>query len=108
MLPTMAAMAGAKIPKGSTPDGIDVSGVMLADEKLGERTLFWQHKDQKAVRQGKWKLIAQNDKVYLFDLASDLAEKNDLAQTEKEVAAELLETLNRWHTEVWAGVEKRS
>jgi arylsulfatase len=81
---------------------------MLNNAKLGQRTLFWQHKDQKAMRQGKWKLIVQKGKTQLFDLGSDLAEKNDLAATEKAVTARMVKLLNRWQREVWAGVEKRS
>ena len=106
LLPTMAGIAGAKVP--TKPDGVDVSGVMLKGEKLKERTLFWQHGGQKAVRQGKWKLVTQKDKSYLFDLENDLAEKNNLATTEKEVTAKLVKLLEKWHAEVWAGVEQRS
>lgn len=108
MLPTMAAMAGAEVPKGAQPDGVDVSGVLLEGEKLKERTLFWQHGGQKAVRQGKWKLVTQKDKVHLFDLSSDIAEKNNLATAEKEITAKLVELLDKWHDDVWDGVEKRS
>jgi arylsulfatase A-like enzyme len=108
MLPTMAAMAGAEVPKQAEADGIDVSSVMLNNAKLKPRTLFWQHKDQKAVRQGKWKLVVGKNKAHLFDLASDLAEKNDLAKTEKAVTAKMVKLLDRWQTEVWDGVEKRS
>ncbi len=108
MLPTMAALAGAKVPKHAQPDGIDVSSVMLENAKLKQRTLFWQHRDQMAARQGKWKLVVQNDKTHLFDLASDPAEKNDLAATEKSVTEKMINLLNNWNYEVWDGVEKRS
>ena len=108
MLPTMAAMAGMKLGDKSRYDGMDVSGVMLRGAKLNERPLFWQHNKQKAMRLGKWKLVTQNDKVYLFDLASDLGETNDLATIEKEVTAKLAGMLDKWHDDVWSDGNKVS
>ena len=108
MLPTMAAMAGMELGDKSRYDGIDVSGVMLRGAKLNERPLFWQHNKQKAMRLGKWKLVTQNDKVYLFDLASDLGETNDLATIEKEVTAKLAGMLDKWHDDVWSDGNKVS
>ena len=106
MLPTMASLAGAKIP--TKPDGIDIGALLLEGKKLTERTLFWQHNELKAARQGKWKLVTQKDKVYLFDLERDLEEKNDLAEKEKDVADKLVRLLEAWHADVWEAVEQRS
>ena len=106
MLPTMASLAGAKIP--TKPDGIDIGVLLLEGEKLTERTLFWQHNELKAARQGKWKLVTQKDKVYLFDLERDLEEKNDLAEKEKDVADKLVRLLEAWRADVWEAVEQRS
>ena len=106
LLPTMAALAGAAVP--SKPDGVDVSGVMLKGQVLDERTLFWQHGKQKAVRQGRWKLVVDKNKTHLFDLAEDRAEQHDLAAEEEDILAKLIKRLETWQSQVWTGVEQRS
>ena len=61
-----------------------------------------------AVRDSKWKLIAQEDSVMLFDLETDLAEKHDVADKYPAVTKRLHEKLLQWEKEVDAGVDARS
>ena len=48
-----------------------------------ERTLFWRtnagDRNQRAVRSGDWKLLLDGDHVLLFNLRTDLGERNDVA-----------------------------
>ena len=50
-----------------------------------ERTLFWRSGSgaakQTAVRRGDWKLVVDGPHTYVFNLRTDLSERNDLAKS---------------------------
>jgi len=108
MYPTMASIAGAKIPAGLKLDGVDLLGMLTENRKLPERTLFWRYRKQKAVRKGPWKLLVQGDSVRLCNLDNDLGEKNNLAGAKPEMLKTLQDELASWEQEVSAGVELRA
>ena len=59
LLPTMARLLGAELPKERVIDGMDVSGVLMGEEgaKSPHEVLgFWAGDELQAVRLGKWKL----------------------------------------------------
>lgn len=101
----------AAIVQASTPkplDGIDIIG-HVADEKQDfPRTLFWRRKRgenvRKAVRDQDMKYIAENDggKIteYLFDLASDPAEQNDIKLKNKKALNKLKALMAQWEDDV--------
>jgi len=81
-LPTLYSIAGGR-PAESEFDGIDLSGQLLGDRMVVERTLYWRMKahQQAAVRNGDWKYLKLGDKEYLFNLSEDPRERavlNDL------------------------------
>ena len=71
---------------------------------LFERTLFWRSgggaAKQTAVRRGDWKLIVDGPHTYVFNLRTDLGERNDLARWRQDVAQELYPLLTNWEASV--------
>jgi len=61
------------------------------------------------IRDGDWKLLFyfENEKVELFNLASDIGEKIDLATKEPLKAKKLLRKLKEWQTEAEAFIPTR-
>ena len=60
-------------------------------------TLFWRYNITAAVGDGDWKLIRiQGALPLLFNLATDLSEKNDGAAEHPELVSELLAKLAEW------------
>jgi hypothetical protein len=55
---------------------------------------------QKAVRSGRWKLLIDGRQFLLFDLQTDLAERNDLAVQHPELALKLKRLLAEWERDV--------
>ena len=96
LFPTVASIAGAKLPDGLKLDGVDLLAVMTEDKKLLQRTLFWRFEDEKAVRKGPWKLLVRETKTTLYNLDEDLAEKNDLARTNPAMLKRLNDELAVW------------
>jgi arylsulfatase len=89
---------------GTTPKDVAVppEGVSLRPAFAGkalERTvpIFWEHEGNKAVRQGKWKLVAKNDRPWeLYDIDTDRPEAHDLSATEPAKVKELAAVWEAW------------
>lgn len=111
------------IPKPTTKllDGNDLSAVITTQASLKKRDLFWHFpiyleaysrgKDESRdplfrtrpgsiVRSGRWKLhhYFEDNGLELYDLKNDLGERNNLANTKKRKAKQLLKKLDDWRT----------
>ena len=96
VLPTLAAAGGAPLPAGRKIDGIDLLPFITGKEKpLPRRTFFWRSGGYEAVRDGDWMLqLSRNPpRIWLFDLASDPTERNDLSAKRPEEVKRLRATL---------------
>jgi arylsulfatase A-like enzyme len=98
---TAVALAGATVPAGHTLEGVDILPY-LAGEKTGapHARLFWRSGGgaRFAVREGDWKLVGGEDGgTQLFNLATDIGEKQDLAAANPEVLARLRQAYDQWN-----------
>ena len=103
VLPTIASLAGAKLPAGLALDGTDISGALTGSGDAGERPFYyWNVNDLRAVRQGRWKLhvgannvvdsptgIQKLDAPLLYDLLTDPSEQYDVAKLHPDIVARL-------------------
>lgn len=63
----------------------------------GERLLFFEHQGNRAVRSGRWKLVALDDKPWeLYDFTSDRTEMNDLAADKPGLVTRLTKEWDQW------------
>ena len=110
-LPTIAALAGVKVPAALAPDGEDKSALWLgAAAAARRRPLYWEWisgvqgpedgymPPPLCVRDGQWKLFVKHDGqgAQLFDIPKDAAEKNDVAAAHPEVVKELTAKALAW------------
>lgn len=101
LTPTLAAAAGAALPAGVEIDGRNL--LPLAEGADGfsrpDDAIFWQSGYYRVVRAGDWKLQVdgKQGKTWLFDLANDPTEANNLAASAPEKLAELQALLDRHH-----------
>lgn len=105
LFPTLVEVAGAEVPSDVHLDGESLLNTLTGNRQPFDRTLYWRHGTQRAVRQGSWKLVVEagrtgNQRVSLFDLATDLQESTDLSSQQREKAASLREKLEQWEKEV--------
>ena len=124
--PTLINLAKAELPN-QVLDGVDLSGYLLGKGNIAERDLFWHFpvylqahhapSDQgqdplfrtrpgSAIRSGEWKLIQyfENNEFELYNLESDLAEKNNIASTYPLKLAELKAKLKAWQQQTDADI----
>ncbi len=116
-LPTLLTLCGQKVP--ANLDGVSFAGMLLGDkEPAPQRRLFWHFphytnqgsRPAGAVREGFWKLIEhyETGKVELYDVSSDLGERNDRSGSEPEVTARLRQALAEWRVSVGAQVNTKN
>jgi arylsulfatase A len=101
ILPTFAALAGAKIPH--PVDGVSITPTLLGQARTQKlrNHFYWEAAPQQAVRQGDWKLYraAFGRPPELYDLAQDLGETTNLAAAHPKVVARLESLLATSRTE---------
>lgn len=97
---TVAAAAGAKLPADRVMDGINLlPQIAKPTDKGPDRPLFWRTDTYRVIRKGDWKLqVTQNPKKdWLYNLAVDPTEKNNLALKEPERVAALKKELEAFN-----------
>jgi N-acetylgalactosamine-6-sulfatase len=107
---SMIRAAGGGPPKDRALDGVDVLGLIARSQGLPKRPLFWRarrgERTWRAVRDGTLKYLSRQDgqklQEWLFDLAADPAEKNDLLAERSDDAERLRRLLAEWQREVKA------
>ncbi|MAG55953.1 MAG: arylsulfatase [Planctomycetes bacterium] len=104
LLPTCAALAGAKIPtaRGEVSllpiDGKSLVAVLKGGERAGHPRLFWEYARNRAVREGHWKLVWDRavKEWELYDLHADRTEMHDLAAQHPERVKTLAAAWQAW------------
>ncbi|MCA9149832.1 MAG: sulfatase [Planctomycetales bacterium] len=101
VMPTLLSLANADTQSDSqTMDGIDLRDLLLKDQPLPERVLFWRDEDAQAARLGSWKLVQTADAKRLYNLDHDLGEQHDCSAVYPEIVKRLDSELNKWNAEV--------
>ncbi len=103
LMPTVLELADVKVPSGHQLDGRSLAKLLTEGQSLGQRTLFWQHGGELAMREGLWKLHMQNEsdpQPTLFHLEQDLPESQDLATKHPDRVAAMRAALAAWREEV--------
>ena len=99
VMPTLAAAAGAALPGGVEIDGRDMLPVATGTGTIShpDDALFWQSGYYHVVRAGDWKLQVdgRQEKNWLFDLATDPTEQDNLADSRPDKLAELQGLLDK-------------
>ncbi|NWG12055.1 MAG: sulfatase-like hydrolase/transferase, partial [Acidobacteria bacterium] len=102
LFPTFAELAGiARQGSQPRPDGLSLTRLLFDWKALEARTLFWRMRENRAVRQGPWKLVRMGAAdPQLYNLEQDLGESRDLAAAQPQRVKALLDTLASWEKEV--------
>jgi len=118
LYPTLLEMAGLEPLPDQHVDGVSLVPDMLSEAGAQRPTLFWHfphyhgsgNRPGGAIRWGDLKLIEwfEDGAVELYDLSSDLSERQDLTDSRPEDAARLLARLHAWRAETGANMPTRS
>lgn len=100
VLPTFANLIEAKLPK-NTIDGKDMMPVLLHDEKTPHEYFFYSHWGTlEAVRWKDWKLRIIDGKEALYNLKTDIGEKNDVKEEQPKIVKQLKKAMQNFDKEM--------
>jgi arylsulfatase A-like enzyme len=109
---TVLAVTGTQVPADLRLDGINLLPILAGQAPEVERTLFWRTNagghNQRAVRSGDFKLLLDGNTMLVFNVRTDLAERQDLAKSRQDVARRLRPLLAAWEQEVSAEAKSRN
>jgi arylsulfatase len=79
-------------------EGKTLAPVFSRRQRVSHEAIFWEHMGSKAVRQGKWKLVAQREiqEWELYDMETDRTELHDLADRHPEKVSEMAALYDAW------------
>ncbi len=100
-LPTCAELLGETAPTGI--DGVSMLPALTGrpDQQKKHDHLYWELNGRQGVRMGDWKAVRlkPDEKVQLFNLKTDLGEKNDVADKHPDILARMERILVEGRTE---------
>ncbi|MFW6163474.1 MAG: arylsulfatase [Planctomycetota bacterium] len=89
-------------------EGKSLLPIFQGKQRDGHEALYWQFGNSRAVRQGKWKLVADGNGPWeLYDMEADRTELHDLANEHPARAQELAALWDAWARRVGARRPKR-
>jgi arylsulfatase A-like enzyme len=117
IMATCVDLAGATYPKTYkdkpiTPlEGVSLAPIFEGKTRAGHEFIFWEHEGNRAVRQGKWKLVALHKGAWeLYDLETDRTELHNLAAEHPDKVKEMATKYDDWAArcgvQLWEKVSK--
>ena len=101
---SILAATGTAVPADTRLEGMNLLPILEGRMPEVERTLFWRASNptrvQKAVRHGDWKLVLDGNHIFIFDVRTDLGERQDLAARRQDIARKLRPLIADWEREV--------
>lgn len=112
LYPTLVEACGLKVPASHRVDGVSLIPLLKGPGALERDALFWHYPHyhpggstpHSAGRFGDWRLIEffETGKLELYNLKTDIGEKNDLSRAEAERTAKFHARLKAWRQAVGA------
>ena len=116
ILRTVLEVAGLPAKPDLHKDGVSFASLLKGETKPVHDALFWHFPHYgnhgsgpcSSVRVGDWKLIEwlEDESAELFNVATDLSEKNDVAAQHPEIVEKLRERLHAWRKETGANMPR--
>jgi arylsulfatase A-like enzyme len=102
---SILSAAGATLPADMRLDGMNLFPILEGRSAEVPRTLFWRGhpaRPHRAVRSGDWKLVMEPGRPMLFNLRTDVSERDNVIGRHPDIAQRLRGLLLAWERDVGA------
>ncbi len=103
IMATCVDISGADYPKQFNGqqihpmEGVSLKAALNGKSLKRKNPIFWEHEGNRAVRDGKWKIVAKEDQSWeLYDMDKDRTEMNNLAEKNPAKLRELAAKWDAW------------
>lgn len=103
IMATCVDVAHAKYPaefhgeKIKPMEGVSLAPAFKGDSLQRKEPIFWEHEENRAVRDGKWKIVAKAGQSWeLYDMEKDRTEMHNLAEKDPKRVGELAAKWDAW------------
>jgi arylsulfatase A-like enzyme len=103
VMATCLDVAGIEYPKTykgrelNRLEGKSLLPIFEGKKRQGHEAIYWEHEGNRAVRQGKWKLVSAHKGPWeLYDLEADRTELNNLAEKHPQKVEQLKVMYESW------------
>ncbi len=104
LMATCVDAAGAEYPTRYADhdirprEGVSLAAAFQGRDLNRPTPIFWEHEGNRAVRQGKWKLVAKGavGRWELYDMAADRTEMHNLAKTHPDRVESMAQAWENW------------
>ena len=107
LMATCVDLAGAKYPTQFNSEaiqpmeGVSLRPMLAGNSLIRTQPIFWEHEGNRAVRDGKWKLVSKYPGGWnLYDIAADRTEQHDLSAQQADRAARMAKQWETWSKRV--------
>lgn len=107
IMPTLLRLANVDVPENLVLDGRDMMPVLTGSATSCRNEMFWQRRNDKAARAGKWKWVSSTRGSGLFDLSKDIGETTDVSEKYPGQLAEVQARFVRWRAAMDAAEPRR-
>lgn len=108
IFPSLASVTGSALPEGVVLDGYDWWATLRGESESPRKDLFWKRQKRLGARVGNWKWVDMDGEAGgLFDLSTDIGEKNDLSKEHPEVLEMVKAKFDAWYQETMIDAEPR-
>ncbi len=109
LFPTIMDVLGISLSEDRTYDGRSLYPLICGEQEgTLHDYLFWDGDEKRwAVRSGKWKLVKnRKGEIELYDLDSDIGERNNLSDKHPDELARLQQAYQQWRSEMGKPMER--
>lgn len=108
---SILAATNTPVPPEAHLEGMNILPILEVRSPVVDRTLFWRintpARQQRAVRSGDWKLLIDADDLLLYNLRTDIGERQDLAMQRPDLVRKLQPLISQWEKEVDTEAKRR-
>lgn len=98
IFPTTIAAAGGELPADRPIDGVDLLPFISGSGTGNPHDLlYWRQGPNWAVRHGDWKLIHAAGRDWLYNLADDVGEVDNIAEQNQDIVSSLRAKYEQWN-----------